>query len=293
MTYCKQRIRLRERIGDGRVLAVPGVFDPLSARQAEMVGMEAVHAGSYSFASSLALPDIGILTMTEICQRVRDIASSVSVPIIADAENGFVSATGISRVIRSYEQAGASAIHIEDHLSGKHTSEARRVVPLEEAVGKIRAAVESREDSAFMIIARTDVAWATGRIEDCLDRIRAFVAAGADAVMPVGLTLEQVATLRPLVSVPMVIVNSFDDTREAVQAAGADVVIYHSLCVDAAMYGVQKALQHLAQAHEIASLQDSFLPRDDMLRLLGYHEYEHVGSARPAGNLADLEPVFR
>ena len=297
MKYRNLRRQLRARLTANRVLAVPGVYDALSARQVERAGFEAVHAGSYSFASSLALPDVGMLTMTEICEKVSGIASAVSIPVIADAENGFFNPAAIGRAVRCFEQAGASAIHIEDHLSGKHTSEPRRVVPLDEAVQKIRAALAAREDPDFMIIARTDIAWVTHSVADAVARMKAFIAAGADAVMPTGLTLEQLREVRQHVSAHVVIVNSNGDSLESEQAAGASIVIYHSFCVNAANFGIQQALQRFSATHRIGSLGGAMSSLEEIEDLVGYDEYNrHLQRYAPpsrspeARDSADLTP---
>lgn len=273
MKFSALRRQLRERLARKQILAVPGAYDALSAQQVERAGFEAVHAGSYSFASSLGLPDVGMLTLTEIAAKTGEIANAVSIPVIADAENGFFSAAAIGRAVRAFEQAGASAIHIEDHVSGKHTVERRRVAPLDEAVQKIRAAVAAREDADFMIIARTDVAWVTHDAADAVARMHAFIAAGADAVMPTGLSLQQMREVREQSPAHLVIVNADGDSLESEQASGADIVIYHSLCINAANLGVQQALQRFASTHRIAALENSMSSLEDMETLLGYDEY--------------------
>jgi len=277
MKYTKLRAQLRARLQDAdRTLVAPGVYDSMSARQVALAGFEAVHAGSYSFASSLALPDVGILDLAEISERVRAISSAVSIPVIADAENGFTGPAGIGRVIQRFEEAGACAIHIEDLLSGKHTSAPKRVVPLEDATQIIRAAVAARDDPNFMIIARTDVAWATNNVQDAVDRACAFVKAGADAVMPIGLTLEQLRDVRHTIPSAVVIVNTHGNSIEAEHAAGANLVFYHSFCVNAAARGIQQALRSFAKTGCIGAVQESVASQEEMEDLLGYAEYERL-----------------
>ncbi|WP_158906923.1 oxaloacetate decarboxylase [Burkholderia sp. L27(2015)] len=274
MKYMNLRAQLRKRLAENRTLVAPGVYDALSAMQVELAGFETVHAGSYSFASSLGLPDVGILNMTELCNKVREISEAVSIPVIADAENGFHGPAAIARVVRAFEQAGACGIHIEDHLSGKHTSEPKRVVPLEQAVQKIRAAVAGREDPNFLVIARTDIASVTNRVADVAERMLAFAQAGADAVMPIGLTLEQLGEIRQRIPAPVVIVNTNGDSLESERAAGADIVIYHSFCVDAATFGIKRALQRFTETKNIRSLEGSVSSHLEMEVLLNYAEYD-------------------
>jgi methylisocitrate lyase len=277
MKFTKLRERLRNRLNEAnRILVAPGAYDPLSARQIELAGFEAVHVGSYSLASSLGLPDVGILNLTEISDRVQEICATVSVPVIADAETGFNGPEGMERVVRRFEQAGACAIHIEDQVSGKHTSAPKRVMPLDLATHTIRAAVAARDDPNFMIIARTDVAWVTHNVQDAIERVHAFVQAGADAVMPIGLTLEQLRDVRHIIPSTVVIVNTHDNSVEEEQAAGANLVFYHSFCVDAAAYGVQQALQRFTETGHIRSVQGTVASAEEMEDLLQYAKHDDL-----------------
>jgi len=292
MKYITLRAKLRKRLAGNETLIAPGVYDALSARQVELAGYPAVHAGSYSFASSLGLPDVGILNMTEMCDKVREVADAVSIPVIADAENGFHGPSALARVVRAFEHAGACGIHIEDHLSGKHTSESKRVIPLEQAVQKIRAAVAGRDDPNFLVIARTDVAWATNRVADAVERMVAFAEAGADAVMPIGLTLEQLHEIRQRIAVPVVIVNTHGNSLESERAAGANLVIYHSFCIDAATFGIQHALQRFAATKNIRSLEGSISSHEEMEALLKYAEYDERRRSHAAfGSAIDTDGI--
>lgn len=264
------RARLRALLSNGRTVVAPGAYDPLTAIQVERAGFDVVYVGSYALASSLGLPDVGILDMSEMASRLSEICNAVSVPIIADAENGFFNAAGIGRVVRAFEKSGISGIHIEDHESGKHTNLPKRIIPLDQMVEKIRAALDAREDPDFLIIARTDVAWATGKIADAVERMIAFSDAGADAVMPTGITVEQLSDIRRLIPAKIVIVNSAPATVADEQAAGADLVIYHSLCLYAATRAVTKTLETFRKTLDLNSVDPSMARREDVDALLGY-----------------------
>jgi methylisocitrate lyase len=173
---------LRELLARDEILVAPGAYDALTARLIQEAGFEAVYlsGAGVSFAT-LGLPDIGLLTLTEMANHVAYVANAVSLPVIADADTGYGNAINVQRTVREYQQAGAAAIQLEDqafpkrcgHLAGKE------LIPAEEMVGKIRAAVDARTDPDFLIIARTDARAVTG-LDDALRRAERYRRAGAD-----------------------------------------------------------------------------------------------------------------
>jgi methylisocitrate lyase len=177
--------RLRELISKGAV-ALPGVPNAAIARQVEQAGFEAVYISGAGMANATAgVPDIGLLTLTEVAQLAGYVASAVEIPAIVDADTGFGGAENVARTVRELERVGLAGCHIEDqefpkrcgHLAGKD------LVDVDEMVGKIRAALEARRDPDFLIVARAD-----GRsVEDfdsTVKRARSYVGAGADAIFP-------------------------------------------------------------------------------------------------------------
>src|SRR6266496_4148079 len=185
ITSTSKSKRLRELITKGAVI-MPGVPNAAMARQAERAGFEAVYVSGAGMANATAgAPDIGLLTLTEVAQLAGYIAKAVKIPAIVDADTGFGGAENVGRTIRELEAAGLAGCHIEDqefpkrcgHLAGKS------IVDVEEMVGKIKAAVGSRRDPDFMIIARTD-ARAVEDFDRTIERAGEYVAAGADAIFP-------------------------------------------------------------------------------------------------------------
>ena len=177
--------RLRELIATGPVM-MPGVPNAAIARQVERAGFDAVYISGAGMANATAgLPDIGLLTSTEVAQLAGYIANAVKIPVIADADTGFGGAENVARTIRQLEQAGLAGCHIEDqefpkrcgHLAGKE------VVDVDEMTGKIKAAVRARRDQDFLIIARTD-ARAVEDFDSAVERARRYVEAGADGIFP-------------------------------------------------------------------------------------------------------------
>jgi len=175
-----KRKRLHELVMARRGVVVPGAYDCVSAKLVERAGFPAVYMTGYgTSASRLGLPDLGFAGLAEMVDHARNMAAAVSIPLIADADTGYGNALNVRRAVQLYEAAGVGALHLEDqvlpkrcgHLSGK------QVVPVEELVQKIRAAVEARSDPDFLIIARTDAIAVTG-FDDALRRAEAERIAG-------------------------------------------------------------------------------------------------------------------
>ena len=195
----KQTTRLRELLKAGPTLFVPGCFNAMSARVLENVGFRAIYMSGYGTSLSLTgLPDAGLLTMTEVITNARYIAQAVNIPVIADADNGYGNAINVIRTVREFIGAGIAGIHLEDQVSPKRCGHVagRLVVPIEEAVGKMRAADATRKelDPDFVLIARTDARGASGgSLDEAIRRANALLAAGADLAFVEGpTTVEEV-----------------------------------------------------------------------------------------------------
>src|SRR5437588_8686318 len=177
--------RLRELLVQRDLLVAPGAYDALSARLIAQAGFPAVYMTGFGTAASvLGQPDVGLLTMSEMVSRAAALAAVVGDrPLIADADTGYGNPINVRRTVREYERAGAAAIHIEDQVWPKKCGhmEGKQVIPADEMVQKIHAAVDARQDPDFVIIARTDANAVYG-LEDALSRGRAYREAGADVI---------------------------------------------------------------------------------------------------------------
>ena len=188
--------RLRELIAQGPTLYVPGCYNAMSARVLEAAGFEAIYMTGYGTSLALTgMPDVGLATMSEMVANARYIAAAVEVPLIADADTGFGNAINVIRTVREYIAAGVAGIHLEDQVMPKRCGHVagRLVIPLEEAVGKIRAAADARDaaDPDFVLVARTDARGASGgSLDEAIRRANAFLAAGADLAFIEGPTSE-------------------------------------------------------------------------------------------------------
>jgi methylisocitrate lyase len=185
MTKKSKAARFRELIARGCLL-LPGVPNAAIARQVQRAGFDAVYISGAGMANATAgVPDIGLLSMTEVARLAGYVATAVTIPAIVDADTGFGGAENVARTIRELEKAGLAGCHIEDqefpkrcgHLSGKS------VVDVDEMVGRIKAAISARSDEDFMIIARTD-ARAVEDFDRAVERARRYLKAGADAIFP-------------------------------------------------------------------------------------------------------------
>ena len=177
--------RLRELLVQRGLLVAPGAYDALSARLIAQAGFPAVYMTGFGTAASvLGQPDVGLLTMSEMVSCAAALAAVVGDrPLIADADTGYGNPINVRRTVREYERAGVAAIHIEDQVWPKKCGhmEGKQVIPVDEMVQKIRAAVDARQDPDFVIIARTDANAVYG-LEDALRRGRAYREAGADVI---------------------------------------------------------------------------------------------------------------
>ncbi len=223
----KPTTRLRQLLAADGLIVAPFIMNALHARIAEAVGFDAVYMTGAGTSAEKGFPDVGLLTMTEMTTNARYIANAVDIPVICDADTGYGNALNVQRTVREYEAAGVAAIHIEDQVFPKKCGffEGKQVVPMEEHIQKIRAALDARTDPDFVIIARCDAYAVTGW-EDTVRRCRAYREAGADLVFVDGIKsaadLELYA--RDLPDLPRMYNGDLANTR-AVAAMGYKLMI--------------------------------------------------------------------
>ncbi|MDQ7849448.1 MAG: isocitrate lyase/PEP mutase family protein [Armatimonadota bacterium] len=282
------RVRLRQRLTTGVILVAVGVYDGLSARLAEDAGFEAVYASGGAIARSAGLPDLGLLTLSEMVERVRQITQAVAVPVIADANTGYGSALNVRRTVRLYEDAGVAALHLEDQVTPKRCGhyQGQEVIPAEEMVGKIRAAVEARRDPGLVIIARTDARLAVS-LEEALRRARLYAGAGADVLfVEAPRTREEVAAIREAVQVPLLYNLTYSGkspllSPEELRAMGYQIVIFPADLQLGAIRGMQQVLASLRRGGLTpGELRVSFQDRDAVVRLAEWLALEERYSSR-------------
>ena len=180
----KMSKKLRNLFKEKRTIVAPGAHDVLTARIIEQTGFDAVYMTGYgTSASVLGRPDVGLLTMTEMVERARNIADIINVPLIADADTGYGDVINVIRTVREYEKAGVACIQLEDQVAPKKCGHmlGREIIPAEEMVRKIKAALDARTDPDLMIMARTDARTNYG-YEEAIRRCKLYKEAGADII---------------------------------------------------------------------------------------------------------------
>jgi 2,3-dimethylmalate lyase len=184
----EQKARLRDLIAGPEMIVAPFVFDCLQAKIAAAAGFDAVYMTGFGTAAARGYPDLGLLTMTEMVANARAISHSVNVPVICDADTGYGNPLNVWRTVREYEDAGASALHIEDQVFPKRCGflAGKQVIAMEEMVPKVRAACDARRDKNLVVIARTD-ALAVNGWDDVVRRAHAYRDASADLIFVDGI----------------------------------------------------------------------------------------------------------
>lgn len=180
----RKTTRLKGLIQRPEIVLCPGAYDAYLARSVEQAGFEAVYmTGAGVSHSRLGVPDLGLVSFSEMLDQAGRIADAVDIPLIADADTGYGNAINVMRTIRAYERAGVAGCHIEDQEMPKRCGhfDEKRVVPVSEMLGKLAAALDARVDSDFIIIARTDARGVLG-LDEALDRAQAYASAGADVI---------------------------------------------------------------------------------------------------------------
>jgi 2-methylisocitrate lyase-like PEP mutase family enzyme len=271
MSAAKRRIALRKLLETGRTLAVPGAYDAVSAALVQAAGFAAVYVGSYATAASrLGQPDVGIVSLPEMAAHAQSVVDAVNVPVIADFEDGFGKPPNLWRSVREFERAGVSAIHIEDHVHGKHTDLQRVIRPLPQMLDRLKATLDAREDANMLVIARTDAAWLDRDPTEAVDRMNAFLEAGADMVFPAGMQPDRLGAVRRQIKGKVVVTNFRGVSVADEEVAGADVVLYYGFCLYAAFRGVQTALAAFASERDFNKVPAVVGSIDEFERFIGY-----------------------
>ena len=273
---------LKSLISENSPLIVPLAYDGISARLVRELDFKAAYIGSHAVSSTkYGIADIGFIGLEDMADTVRRITSIVDVPVIVDGEGGFGNPVHVAHTVRVLERAGASATHIEDHIFGKHLG-IPQVLPVKQAVDKIKAALDARDSEDFLIIGRSDALTNEGE-EATIDRLLAYQDAGADALflarvpMP-GDVLNK--RLRQEARVPIFMTNGPDYSAKEMGEQGADVVLYPTLSNMVAASSIRSALELLAREGSTVDIIEDY-PAFDLF--MGAEE--HRATARKFGLL--------
>ena len=282
---------LRNLIGGNGIVVAPGVFSPSVAKLAEKAGFKALYFSGAGYSNLLALPDLGMTTLTEVSTAARQITSQVKVPLIVDADTGFGEALNVARPDAELKTAGAAAVHFEDQVLPKRCGhlEGKELVDVEEMVKKVVAAREAASGE-IMVIARTDARSVEG-IDSAIDRAIAYSKAGADLIFPEALeSRDEFAEFRKKVKLPLMAnMTEFGKTPylkvQEFEALGYNLVIFPVTAFRAAMKAVKDTLDTLKADGSQKGMLDSLMTREEFYDLIDYYRYEEadekaLGSAR-------------
>jgi len=276
---------LRARLQSGEILVAPGAYDALTARLLEQAGFEAVYRGGYAAsAAAFALPDLGITTLTDMVDHLRRMTNAIDVPVIADADTGYGEVPQVVHTVHELEAAGAAAIQFEDQVFPKRCGhmEGKKVIPAEEMVIKLRAAIAARRNPETVIIARSDATAVTG-LDDAIARSRMYADAGADVIFIDAPTSED--DLKAIANgginaVLMANVSEYGKTpdlgAQRFQELGFGLVIYPSSTLFAAAQSTKDlATQLKADGSTVASVP-RMMPFDEINDILGKDQWDSL-----------------
>ena len=272
-----RRQQLRALVAERRGLVVPGAYDAVSARLVEQAGFPAAYMTGFGVsASRLGLPDLGFAGLAEMVDQARNMAASISIPLIADADTGYGSALQVRRTVQQYEAAGVAALHIEDQVAPKRCGHlaGKQVVSADEFAGRIRAAVEARTDPDLAVIARTDAIAVTG-FDDAIARAEAAARAGADILFVEAPTSEaEIEALPRRLDRPLLF-NYAPSGRSPLppfarlRALGYAIVIVPVDLLFVATRAMQRALAELHDRDATAQGPDRLVSFQEFLEVIG------------------------
>ena len=274
---------IKKLMGKG-IVVMPGAFNGISAKLVEKAGFKALYISGAGLVNGvMAMPDVGLLTMTEVQTQAGYIINAVNIPCIVDGDTGFGETANVMRMVKGLEGVGAAGVHIEDqelpkkcgHLSGK------RLVSPQTMAEKIASAVEARKDPDFIIIARTD-ARGVEDIKKAIERANIYLEAGADVIFPEALqSKEEFITFKKEVNAPLlanmtefgktpfITVSEFEDM-------GYSIVIFPLTGFRVMLKAVQEALEKLKAEGTQKDLIEKMLTRKGLYELIDYNDYEGI-----------------
>lgn len=273
--------RFRALLGRSHILQLPGAYNGLSALQAKGAGFEALYLSGAAMSASMGLPDLGVITIDDVCFFIRQMARASDLPILVDGDTGYGEALNVMHMVRSFEEAGAGAVHIEDQILPKkcgHLNDKRLASP-QEMAEKIAAARKARRH--LYIIARTDAVASEG-MDSAVERAKLYLRAGADAIFPEALTTEAMfREFASRVDAPLLAnMTEFGRTpfftADQFQSFGFKMVIWPVTALRLAA-GVQRKLyQELAQKGTAEALVPEMMTRAELYEVIRYFDFEEL-----------------
>ncbi len=268
----------------GPILPLPGAYNGLAALQAKRAGFEALYLSGAAMSASMGLPDLGIITIEDVCFFIRQISRAAGLPVLVDGDTGYGEALNVMHMVRSFEDAGAAAVHIEDQVLPKkcgHLND-KRLLPAADMAAKIAAAARARRH--LYIIARTDAAASEG-IDGAVARARCYLEAGADAIFPEALTsAEMFREFARRIEAPLLAnMTEFGRTpyftADEFRAMGYRLVIWPVSALRMAARAHSLLYERIAQEGGTASLLGQMQTRQELYETIRYGEYEALDAA--------------
>lgn len=285
VTPAEKRVAFRKALADPQVAQFPGAFTPLSTKLIQEQGFEGVYISGGVLATELGLPDIGLTTLTEVATRAAQIARSTDLPALVDADTGFGEPMNVARTVQELEDAGLAGCHIEDQFNPKRCGhlDGKNVVDTATATKRIRAAVESRRDDNFVIMARTDVRGVDG-LDAAIDRAKALADAGADVIFPEAMAdLSEFERMAGALDVPILAnMTEFGKsdlfTKQQLQDAGVSMIIYPVSLQRQALGAMERLLSAIREDGTQQSQVENMLTRKRLYELVDYNGYNQFDS---------------
>ncbi|MHB1815121.1 MAG: methylisocitrate lyase [Steroidobacteraceae bacterium] len=268
----------------GPLLALPGAYNGLAALQARRAGFEAVYLSGAAMSASMGLPDLGIITIDDVCFFIRQINRAASLPVLVDGDTGYGEALNVMHMVRAFEEAGAAAVHIEDQMLPKkcgHLND-KKLLPAEEMAAKIAAAARARRH--LYIIARTDAAASEG-LDGAVARARRYLDAGADAIFPEALTsAEMFREFARRIDAPLLAnMTEFGRTpyftADEFRAMGYRMVIWPVSALRMAARSHERLYQRIAREGGPHSLVGEMQTREELYETIRYADYEALDAS--------------
>lgn len=282
----EKRAAFRSALSSGRLLRMPGAFNPLSARLIEEKGFDGAYISGAVIAADLGFPDIGLTTLSEVATRGGQISRMTNLPTLIDADTGFGEPMNVARTVQTLEDAGVSGLHIEDQVNPKRCGhlDGKAVVDADTAVKRIRAAADARRDPNLLIMARTDIRAVDG-LGAAIDRAKQLVDAGADAIFPEAMAdLSEFEAMRAAIDVPMLAnMTEFGKSElfsvSQLESVGANLVIYPVSLLRIAMGAAERGLDALVAEGSLKSEVATMQTRASLYELLDYPAYNAFDSS--------------
>lgn len=276
----EKRKAFREALASGKLLQFPGAYNPLVAMLTQQLGFDGVYVSGGVMANDLGLPDIGLTTLTEVCQRASQIAKVTDLPTICDVDTGFGEPLSMSRTIQEFEYAGLSGVHLEDQVNPKRCGhlDGKTLVSTTDMIQKVKAAANAKSDSNFLIIARTDARGVEG-LNEAIDRAKAYVDAGAEMIFPEALANEsEFEAFRKAIDVPLLAnMTEFGKsrlfTKTELENLGFNLVIYPVTTQRLAMGAVERGLSAIKEHGTQESVLDLMQTRKRLYEVVKYDDY--------------------